>query len=313
MKNLVFIDIESSYSLDISSVCCISLILVDSISLKEIEKVTYYINSELPYDNHGENAHVDIHIDPKDISSAPNLEKRYADLKKYLVGDYIVVGHAIDSDIAMLNSACARYDLDRFNFNFFCSQMLYRLFKKDRTNKSLDKIVKEMGYEFEHHLCQDDVKMSYQTVKYICSSLGLTLKEVLEKFGINFGENKSNYVDLSYSKMTKPTKRQLIEAVYKMDIPFIKPIKGIYGETFVFNSWYEKKHINQLKVIVAKIKEAGGRCSTIITDATYYVDAYYDQKCNRRDYIEQNLHLDIKIVDIDYIKTMLDLGWLKWN
>ena len=308
MKKIVFIDVESSYSLDISSVCCVSLILVDPSTLKEIEKVTYYINPEMPYDNHGENAHVDIHIDPEDLTSAPSLEERYQDLKRYLNDDYIIVGHAIESDIAMLNSACNRYNLEKFHFHYFCSQMLYRLFHKDRTNKSLDKIVKEMGYNFEHHLCQDDVKMSYETIKYICKELNASLNDVLLTYGIVYGENREDYVSTTYSKLTKEGKRRVLENIYNLDIPFNKPIKGIYGNTFVFNTVYEKKQLNELRVIVSKIKEAGGRCTTVVNNANYYVDAYFDSVCNRRNYIEQNLQLDIKIVDIEYIKVLLDMG-----
>lgn len=308
MKNLVFIDIESSYSLDISSVCCISLVLVDSSTLKEIEKVTYYINSEMPYDNHGESAHVDIHINPEDISSAPNFEERYERLKKYLCDDYIVVGHAVESDIAMLNGVCARYNLERFHFNYFCSQMLYRLFHKDRTNKSLDKIVKEMGYEnFSHHLCQDDVWMSYQTVKYVCKNLGMSLIETLDKYGIMCGENKRDYVSTTYSRLSKDSKKKQLEKIYHMDIPFVSAVKGIYGNVFAFNTKYEKKHTNEFKVLVAKIKEAGGQCTTMIKDATHYVDAYVNDDCSRRKFIENNLNLDIIIVDISQIKVLLDM------
>lgn len=307
MKNLVFIDIESSYSLDISSVCCISIVLVDSFTLNEIEKVTYYINSEMPYDNHGDGAHVDIHINPDDITSAPNLIERYDSLKKYLCDDYIVVGHAIESDIAMLNSACARYGLERFRFHYFCSQMLYRMYNKDRNNKSLDKIVKEMGYNFSHHLCQDDVWMSYQTIKYICKNLNLGVEGMLDKYAITLGENKRDFVVTTYSRLTKESKKRIIESIYHLNIPFNKPVLGVFGQVFAFNSTYEKKHTNEFRVLVSKIKEAGGKCTTLVNEATCYVDAYPEYKCSRRNYIEKNLNLDIHIMDVEQLKVLLDM------
>lgn len=207
MKNLVFIDIESSYSKDISSVCCISLILVDCLTLKEIEKTTYFINSEMIYDNHGKNAKVDIGINPLDLKYAPNLKERYKQLKKYLNNKYFVVGHAIDNDIRMLNAATKKYNLEKFEFKFFCSQMLYRLFKGDKNNKSLDKIATELNEQFTHHHCEEDVLMSLKTIRYICNSLNLTIEEVLRKYHINLGESKKEEVKEITSKLTKKVKK----------------------------------------------------------------------------------------------------------
>ncbi len=207
MKNLVFIDVEASYSRDISSVCCVSLILVDHLTLKEIEKTTYFINSEMIYDNYGKTARVDIGINPQDLKHAPNLKKRYNQLKKYLNNKYFIVGHAIDNDIRMLNAATKKYNLEKFEFKFFCSQMLYRLFKGDKNNKSLDKIAAELNESFTHHHCEEDVLMSLKTIRYICNSLNLTLEEVLRKYHINLGENKKEEVKEITSKLTKKAKK----------------------------------------------------------------------------------------------------------
>lgn len=299
MKDLVFIDIEASYSKDISSVCCVSLILVDSKTLQETEKITYFINPESVYDNHGSSAKIDIGINPMDLKCAPTMKERYKQLKKYLNNKYIIVGHAIDNDVRMLNGCTSKYKLDNFEFSFLCSQMIYRLFKEENINKSLDKIALELGENFIHHHCEDDVLMSLKTLKYISSSLNLTLEEIISKYQITLGQNKKKITKPITSTFIKPSKHQLIQEIYKRKVKVKNKDPFFNNKVFVFDMKFEKSDLDLLNKIVTSIKEKGGKCSELISEGNIFVDANPKYMCKRKKYIENNLDLDIKIIELE--------------
>jgi len=298
MRDLVFIDVEASYSKDISSVCCVSLILVDSKTLQEIEKITYFINSESIYDNYGSTARIDIGINPKDLKSAPPLTKRHRQLRKYLNSKYIVIGHAIENDIRMLNAATKKYRLDSFDCKFLCSQMLYRLFKKENTNKSLDKVAQEINETFVHHHCEEDVLMSFKTIKYICSSLNKNIEEIINEYQITLGENKKHKIKNTSSKLIKPSKHQLIQEIYKKKVKVKNKDPYFYNKIFVFDSKFERNNIELLEKYVVEIKERGGKCSELISEGNVFIDANPDYMCKRKKYIENNQQLEIEIVEL---------------
>ncbi len=294
MKNLVFVDTEASYSKDVSSVCCVSLIVVDSSSLKEISKKTFFINSETIYDNYGNNSFVNIDINPERIKNAPTMAEVYKELKKYLNDNYIIVGHAVANDVRMLNKCFAKYNLPILKYSYLCSQMLYRIYKGDKENKSLEKVAYEMGKTFVAHHCEEDVAMSLETIRYICEKENHSLEQLLKSYDISLGLSYK-HKDCSSSLVHRSIHARCEELFDTEPISF-KADEFFTNKYFAFDEVFEKENFELLKDMVIIIKSHGGYCTNKIEQSSYFVSYPNIEVSKRKKYLLNHKDLVVTFI-----------------
>src|SRR5699024_10283536 len=138
------------------------------------------------------NVGIDLHLDKKLLSSSPDFAHVYQNIRDFLTNpQYIVMGHAVDADVRMLNAACKRYRLPSINFRFICTQLLYKLYKGEKDVKALSKIAAELGITYHEHNSEDDAWMSLQTLKYLVGESNLSVEQLLQKYRVRIGSNEN--------------------------------------------------------------------------------------------------------------------------
>lgn len=301
MKNLVFIDTEASYSKDVSSICCVSLIMVDSSSLKEISKKTLYINSETTYDNWGSNSFVNIDINPEKIKNAPTMPEVYEQLKEYLNDNYIIVGHAVANDVRMLNKCFAKYNLPILKYSYLCSQMLYLIYKGDKENKSLEKVAGEIGKTFTAHHCEEDVAMSLETVRYICEKEHHDLERLLKSYDVSLGLSYKRKA-CSSSKVHRSIHARC-EELFDTEPNIFEPNEFFTNKYFSFDEVFEKENFELLKEMVIMIKSHGGFCTSRIEDSSYFIGYPSSTPSKRKKYLLNHKELLVKCITPEELKS----------
>ena len=191
MRYLAFA-IEAANGYNPASICSVGVVVADS-DFKVLLKENIWINPRSKYNLNGTrpNVGIDLHLDKDLLDRSPDFSERYEKLKSMLTAaDTVVVGHAVDSDVRMLNAACKKYRLPSIDFKFVCSQLLYKCYKGDKNVMGLDKIAAELGLHFRQHYSDEDALMSLLTLKFLCESQNKTVGELMKAYHVRYGENK---------------------------------------------------------------------------------------------------------------------------
>ena len=188
MKYLAF-DIEAANGYQLSSVCSIGVVIADE-HFNVVSRQNFWINPKTKYNLNGtrSNVGIDLHLDKALLDSSPDFSQVYHRIRKLLTDkQYLVLGHAVDSDVRMLNAACTRYHLPSIDFDFVCSQLLYRLYRGEKDVKGLNKIANDLGVTFTQHNSEEDAYVSLLTLKFLVEDSGMTVDELLEKYHVRKG------------------------------------------------------------------------------------------------------------------------------
>ena len=187
----------------------------------------------------------------------------------------MVLGHAVDADVRMLNAACKRYNLPSLNFNFICSQLLYKLYKGEKEVKALGKIANVIGVTFEEHNSEEDALMSMLTLKYLVQESGLTVEQLLKKYHIRIGSNVDFELTRSVTLDGQLSKKHLTQIAVEKIKEYVKTVKktsNIYKDkVFCLARSLEVGGTEQLYKVVQAIVAGGGKYSSKLVKCNVYV------------------------------------------
>ncbi len=276
MKYLAF-DIEAANGYMLSSVCSVGVVIADE-HFNVLSRENIWINPRTKYNLNGTRANVgiDLHLDKKLLASSPDFKHVYPRLKALLTDpQYIVLGHAVDSDVRMLNKACERYRLPCIEFKFVCSQLLYRLYKGESEVKGLSKIADEIGFTFCQHNSEEDAYASLLTLKYLVEQSGLDLNGLVEKYKVRWGTNVNfeltRSVSLEGQTSRKNVTQQAIEHI-KRFVANVRRKDNAYGnKAFCLARSLELSQSDELWQVLTEIVEHGGRYTAKLFKGNYYV------------------------------------------
>ncbi len=276
MKYLAF-DIEAANGYQPSSICSIGIVIADG-QFSIVSRENVWINPKTRYNLNGtrKNVGIDLHLDKKLLDSSPDFSQVYGKIKALLENsEYTVLGHAVDADVRMLNEACKRYKLPSINFEFICSQLLYRLYKGEKNVRGLDKIAAEIGVEFTQHNSEEDAYATMMTLKYLVQESNLTVDGLLEKYNIRKGVNNNFKMERPVSldgQVSKKRVTQIAWAKIKEYASDIAKKSDKYNNTaFCLARSLELSDSEQLYKVIKLIKENGGRYVSKLTKANVYI------------------------------------------
>ena len=214
------------------------MVLADE-NFNVLERTNIWINPKTSYNLDGtrKNVGIDLHLDKELLDASPDFREVYSRVKTLLTdSECLVVGHAVDSDVRMLNAACRRYRLPSIDFTFICSQLLYKLYKGEKDVKALSKIAAELNVTYHEHNSEDDAWMSLMTLKYLVKDSGLTVFELVEKFHVRLGSNNNFELTRAVSLDGQVSKKRLTQIAVDKIKTFaqtLKPQRAQY-KNFVF-------------------------------------------------------------------------------
>ena len=276
MKYLAF-DIEAANGYKLSSVCSIGVVIADE-HFNVVSRENIWINPKTKYNLNGtrENVGIDLELDKALLDRSPDFKRVYPKIKALLTDkQYVVLGHAVDSDVRMLNAACVRYHLPSINFEFICSQLLYRLYRDEKDVKGLNKIANELGITFHQHNSEEDAYVSMLTLKYLVEDSGLSVDELLEKYKVRRGSNVNFELTRPVSLMGQVSKKKHTQVAIEKIREYASTVKRtgneLSGKAFCLARSLELSDSDELYAVVAAIVSRGGRYAAKLFKGNYYV------------------------------------------
>ena len=309
MKFLAF-DIEAANGYMPSSICSVGVVIADE-QFNVLSRENIWINPKTKYNLNGtrKNVGIDLHLDKALLDASPDFSQVYSRLKALLTdSQYVVLGHAVDSDVRMLNKACERYRLPSIDFEFICSQLLYKLYKGEKEVKALSKIADELGVTFQQHNSEEDAYMSMLTLKYLVDSSGLSVDELLDKYRVRKGVNINFVMTRPVSIEGQVSKKKLtqvaIERIKEYNSTVQKTSAEYRNKAFCLARSLELSDSQQLYAILTKIVQKGGRYTAKLMKGNVYVasDNPTEQDVMREkrvtELVEQGLNKVVTIEDV---------------
>lgn len=276
MKFLAF-DLEAANGYMLSSVCSVGVVIADE-QFNVLSSENIWINPRSDYNLNGTRANVgiDLHLDKKLLKSSPDFRRVYPRLKALLTDkQYVVVGHAVDSDVRMLNKACERYHLPSIDFEFICSQLLYKLYKGESDVKGLGKIAEEIGLTFTQHNSEEDAYASMMTLKYLVDSSGMSVEELLDKYRVRRGSNVDFVLTRPVSLLGQVSKKHVTQQAIERIKEFVTtvPRRGnrYKNKAFCMSRALELSDSDELRAVLTEIVQQGGRYTAKLVKGNYYV------------------------------------------
>lgn len=267
--NYLAFDIEAANGYNPASICSIGIVISNE-NFDVLRKDNLWINPRSKYNLNGTrpNIGIDLHLDKALLDRSPDFAARYREIKALLTApDTLVIGHAVDSDVRMLNAACKKYRLPCIDFRFICTQLLYKCYKNDKNVMGLDKIADELGLTFQQHFSDEDAYMSLMTLRFLCKSTGKNAAELMELFHVRYGENRDFEMTRPVSldgQISKKKITQLAVENIKREVALLKKSgarkKGgsLCGKTCALSRDLEIADHDVWQPIVAKIVAEGG-------------------------------------------------------
>ncbi len=277
MKYLAF-DIEAANGYKHYSICSVGIVIADE-NFNILFRENIWINPKTKYDLDGtrKNIGINLNLDVALLNSSPDFAHAYSKIRHYLTGEYVIVGHAVESDCIMLNAACKHYKLPCINFDFICSQLLYKLFNGEKEVKALSKIADCMGVTFNQHNSEEDAYISMLTLKYITEKSGLTVEQLLEKYAVRRGSNKDFLLTRTVSLLENQSKHKIVNKSLLAITNYInnasfKRVSNIYeGKTFSLARSIELAPLEDSKPIIDAIYALGGKYQPKLTKSNVFV------------------------------------------
>lgn len=276
MKYLAF-DIEAANGYKLYSICSIGVVVADE-KFNILHRTNIWINPKSAYNLNGtrKNVGIDLHLDKKLLNASPDFSQVYPKIKQLLTDpDVLVVGHAVDSDVRMLNAACKRYNLPSIDFEFVCSQQLYRLYKGEKEVKALSKIATELNVTYNEHNSEDDAWMSLMTLKYLAEDSGLSVAQLAQKYHVRMGSNNNFDLVRPISLEGQVSKKQQTQKAVERICTFaqsVTPQNQTYkGKVFCLARSLELSNSDTLYAVIKKIAECGGRYSPKLVKCNVFV------------------------------------------
>lgn len=276
MKYLAF-DIEAANGYKPYSICSIGIVVANE-NFDIIFRDNIWINPKTKYNLNGtrKNVGIDLHLDKKLLDSSPEFAQVYDTISSYLTDpDTLVVGHAVDSDVRMLNAACAKNKLPSINFNFLCTQLLYKLYKGEKDVKALCKIAQDIGLSFHEHNSEDDAWMSMQTLKYLVQQTQCDVAQLMEQYAIRIGNNSnfemSRCVTINGQASNKKMTKQLLDNLRNIANTTQPTSTQLSGMVLAIARSIEILEHEFAIQLVQKVVEKGGKYTTKLAKCNTYV------------------------------------------
>ncbi|MDE7380251.1 MAG: hypothetical protein K2N14_04280 [Clostridia bacterium] len=157
------------------------------------------------------------------------FNRMYCILRDYMTRNIeYVVGFAVQNDVDRINAACERFKTKPLSYKFFDVQMLYKAaFGKD---SSLGQCVTDLGIEeeFKYHQSKEDARATMYVMQKLCSKLGLTLPQCIERYADFTGKSEMYMSQLKRDEKIENLHSCLAHGFkIRVDFPLIRFKKNI--------------------------------------------------------------------------------------
>ncbi|MFA6075426.1 MAG: 3'-5' exonuclease [Negativicutes bacterium] len=150
--NFTAIDFETANNY-MNSACSVAVVRVENgkITASAQQLLKPYIMQFNPF-------HTSIHgIRSQDVQNMPKFDKYWAELKPWLDGQ-TVIAHYATFDMSVLKALMSSYNLDKADFEYYCSCTIARKVWPKLINHKLSTVAGHIEFDFRHHDALEDAR-----------------------------------------------------------------------------------------------------------------------------------------------------------
>lgn len=301
--NYLFFDIECS---DGRNMCSFGYVLTDGeFSIKEkrdilINPESYFHTGAWGKKNREKDPGIELAYPEKTFRRSPKFDYYYNEIRDLITApERIVIGFSHINDANYISHACARYKLPSINYKFYDVQNVYRDFKGEKQQVSLEGVLAEFGVDisgYVPHKSDDDAEVSMLAAKSLCEKAGVGAEELFSLYPYCVGELYEYTTTIA--KKPKPVKegcppksgtgnsmrgknrRAFLDLVAAAK-PSEKDNLILSGKKVCFSINYESRHFREMLKFVGLIADLGGRYTVMASDADYFVKDPMGARCSR--------------------------------
>ena len=150
--NFVAIDFETANNY-MNSACSVAVVRVEAgqVTASAHQLIRPYIMKFSPQN-------IAIHgIKPQDVRNMPTFAEYWAELRPWLDGQ-TVIAHYATFDMSVLKALMTTYNLDKADFEYFCSCTMARKVWPNLVNHKLSTVARHIEFDFQHHDALEDAR-----------------------------------------------------------------------------------------------------------------------------------------------------------
>lgn len=182
--NYIFFDFECS---DGHHICSFGYIIVNE-NFEILKKDDIIINPKAKFKlgRKGEAPNINLAYSESEFKRAHEFPYYFDTIAKLLCSKgNMPCGHAVLSDLNFIKFACERYNISVPKIRAFDTQVLYKIYTKEPTVKSLKKILDALSIDLnnlsEHKSC-DDAELSMLVLKKLCEIESKSISDMLNSY-----------------------------------------------------------------------------------------------------------------------------------
>ena len=279
----LFFDTESANRFNgISKMCSLGYVLTDE-AFNIIESDDIIINPEARFDKA-------IIRDVLYYSESYYIRgKTFPELYDRIVSLFegsIIIGHAVDNDIEILNDACMRYELPYISSKFYDTQLIYMWYKDlddfgalpSLSNVAIDLKIENQD---QKHRSLQDARITMQALKKICECESCSIEYILKRYSYIDGDNINGKMTLN--RPVREDNNRIKRSNSKIYYSYINNIKiannknsSLNGKEVAISNSYEYTHFKEMLIIINKLARMGAKYTTKSSECDIY--AMYEHK-----------------------------------
>lgn len=124
----------------------------------------------------------------EELRKCPRFFRCCKELFRLIDEDTLVLGHAVDNDVKMLLTVCARYHLKCPDFDFLDTNVLYGALHGEYVQIGLAALAQTYGVVYDAHNPVEDAAATLEVCRRMLEEKGMRLCEAAETYGITVGE-----------------------------------------------------------------------------------------------------------------------------
>ncbi len=204
-------------------------------------------------DKHYNKTGVEFSYSIQSFRNSPKFCDKYDEIRS-VIDERIVLLFANGNDIRYLNNACDKYNKKRIEYKFLDVQFIFQLLYPLETSLGLKKLADKFNVSFLEHRSDEDAFATAKILQGILKENSLTFNELIEKYGISYGENKEFGYKNSYStalfngEFNLKRSRRLQTIIFNDYLDNLPKIKT--NKVVCFSSKIEKEDVNFLRTLI---------------------------------------------------------------
>ena len=237
-----------------------------------------------------------------DFRKSKRFSEEYERITRIFQGK-TVLGFSMVNDIKYLNDACRKFGLPIIEYKFLDIQYLYKLIFPAATSIGLKTLCEKYSNEYLAHRSDEDAVASVMLMKSFLQRENVTLSEIIQKYGVYYGENTKDGYYLNYSEAVIKEQYGLKlgkKATNAVFADFLRKLQQKKGKKRIaFSRKLERENSSYLRTIIELIGENDMTFTKDFDAADIFVKTVIEEE------LPQNLKPKVSVITVSELENRI--------